>query len=204
MRWRISSQRGRRSTFRSTRATAYATASPRSSCRPRWLVALLLSVPGLQSVSHEIGNVDERWLTVCARCVATSSGSRRSCPARAPSTPSGVDQSEDDVVIDRAVPGGDQHPRLLDQPSRPPRRQQLQPGAVAGDVDRRPRGQPECITQRLRDDDPSNRVDRRLRWVDATSRLPTLRTSRLARDDARAEDPVSASRAELPEPRRTR
>ncbi len=61
---------------------------------------------------------------------------RRSCPARASSPPSGVDQPEDVVVVDLGVPGGDQHATLIGQPGRARRRiaqaHGAQPGARLG------------------------------------------------------------------------
>jgi len=69
----------------------------------------------------------QRATTVCDWWVCTSREPRRSCPARARSTPSGVDKPEHHVVVNCRLARGDQHPSLGDEPSGTPRRNQLQP-----------------------------------------------------------------------------
>lgn len=68
---------------------------------------------------------------------------------RGGSDSSGVEEPEDSVIIDGRVAGGDQHPGFVDQLGGAAGRDQLEAGAVAGDVHGQPRGEAERFSERL-------------------------------------------------------
>ncbi len=109
------------------------------------------------------------------------------------SASAGIDQSEHDIVVDPGLTGRDQHAGLLDQPRGTTGRDQLQAGAVPGDVDGRTGPEPERVAQRLRNDDPTDRVDLCLHRENATSHFPV----RPVREDRRVTE-----RGNVDEPRR--
>ena len=69
---------------------------------------------------------------------------------------------------------------LIDKSRCSSARNKLKSGAVTGDVDRRARCEPKGIPQRLRNNNPSNGIDRGLHWENVTRHLPARRSNKRA------------------------
>ena len=93
------------------------------------------------------------------------------CFRRRSSTPSGVEEREDELVVDRALAGDQEHPRLLDQPSRASDREKLEPRPIGRDLHGGAWVQAEGVTQRLRHDNASQGVNHGLHGSISTSRF---------------------------------
>src|SRR3546814_14768204 len=95
----------------------------------------------------------------------------RVCRAAGRSPPTGIHQGENVVIGDARVSHGNEATIALLQAGGAAHRRDVQTISVLADIDLRAGSQPQPVAQWLRQDDPTNLVNRGFNWENATSEI---------------------------------